>query len=383
MLSQVVDSTRVRVAGAWVASRAALVLAVLVVARVAGVAPVAHPLASGTKWLDRFGYGDTYHYVRIAEVGYLPPGLPCCDQAFFPGYPALMALLAPVFGGSVTAAGWAVTLVAGVVGALGVWTLVADDPGGGRRAGQRAVLLLAVAPCGYFLVAVYTEALFLAVAVWAWVWATHRNWWVAGSLAALGTAVRVNGLFLVAGLAVMYVVQLRHDGRLRRPRVDVLALGLPLLPVAGFVAYLHHRTGSWNAWREAEATGWSRETHWPWVGLRSAWDAVWATGDWVLAASRMGDVVAVLFGVAVVALLAWQRRWPEATYLGLSVGVVLCSTLWVSSPRYALTWFPAYLALSTVSGERRARLLTRALVLVALPLLALATWASATRHWVA
>jgi len=93
--------------------------------------------------------------------------------------------------------------------------------------------------------------------------------------------------------------------------------------------------------------------------------------------------VAVLLGVAVVALLAWQRRWPEATYLGLSVGVVLCSTLWVSSPRYALTWFPAYLALATVSGERRARLLTRALVLVALPLLALATWASATRHWVA
>jgi hypothetical protein len=381
--SQVVDGVRVRVAGAWLASRAAIVLAVLVVVRVAGVDPVRHPLASGTQWLDRFGCGDTYHYVRIAELGYLPPGLPCCDQAFFPGYPALMAGLAPLFGGSVTAAGWVVTLVAGVVGALGVWTLVAEDARGGRPAARRAVLLLAVAPCGYFLVAVYTEALFLALAVWAWVWATRRHWWVAGTLAALGTAVRVNGLFLAAGLAVMYAVQLHRDGRLLRPRVDVLALGLPLLPVGGFVAYLHQRTGSWNAWREAEATGWSRETHWPWVGLRSAWDAVWATGDWVLAASRMGDVVAVLSGVAVVMLLARQRRWPEATYLGLSVGVVLCSTLWVSAPRYALTWFPVCLAVATLGGERRSRVVTAALCVVALPLLALATWASATRHWVA
>ena len=42
------------------------------------------------------------------------------------------------------------------------------------------------------------------------------------------------------------------------------------------------------------------------------------------------------------------RRWPEATYVGLSVGVLVCSTLIVSAPRYALTWFPAYLLLAQV-----------------------------------
>src|SRR6266702_6449184 len=73
---------------AWLLSRAGLMAAVLVIARLAGIGPEGHPLASRIWALDRFAYWDSFHYVRIAELGYLPPGLPCCDQAFFPGYPA-------------------------------------------------------------------------------------------------------------------------------------------------------------------------------------------------------------------------------------------------------------------------------------------------------
>lgn len=371
-----------RAAAAFFVSRILLGATVLLFAALAGQGAVDHEWATGTWWLDRFSAWDSYHFVRIASVGYLPPGLDCCDQAFFPGYPLLMAAVAPLTGGSVTAAGLLITLVAGAVAAALLWILVASDSRGGTSAARRAVTMLALAPTGFFLVAVYTEALFLALALGAWLLATRRHWWLAGLLAALATGVRVNGLFLAAALVVLYAVQWNDDGR-PRPRVDVLALGFPAVSVAAYGTYLHSRTGSWDAWREAEHRGWNRATAWPWEGLSTAWRSLLDSPNAWLAASRAADIAAVLLGVGLCVLLARQRRWPELTYLTLTVGVVLCSTLWVSTPRYALTWFPAYLALATMrdtTAYRRSYAVGLALSAV---LLVGATWALATRHWVA
>lgn len=364
------------------ASRISLGLTVILMATLAGMGRVDHPLATGVWWLDRFSAWDSYHFVRIAELGYLPPGLDCCDQAYFPGYPLLMRAISPLTGNSVTAAGLLISLVAGAVAAAVLWQLVADDSRGGPEAARRAVLLLTLAPAGFFLVAVYTEALFLALALTAWWLGTRRHWWWAGTLAALAAGVRVNGLFLAAGLAVMYAVQWHRDGR-PRPRPDVLALGLPAVSVGAFMVHLHGLTGSWNAWREAEHKGWDRSLAWPWEGLAVAWQSLMDSPDSWLALSRAADIGAVLLGVAACILLARQRRWPELTYLTLTVGVVLCSTLWVSAPRYALTWFPAYLAFATIrEGTAYRRLYAVALGLSAL-LLIVFTWSAATRHWIA
>ncbi|WP_169743459.1 mannosyltransferase family protein [Knoellia sinensis] len=372
----------IRAGVAFLASRVLLGLTVLLMAAIAGQGAVAHEWATGVWWLDRFSAWDSYHFVRIATLGYLPPGLDCCDQAFFPGYPLAMAALAPILGGSVTGAGLLVTVLASGVAAALLWTLVAEDARGGDGAARRAVTLLAVAPAGFFLVAVYTEALFLALALGAWLLATRRHWWWAGVMAALATGVRVNGLFLAAGLVVMYAVQWHKDGR-PRPRLDVLALGFPAISVGAYMAHLESLTGSWDAWREAEERGWDRSTAWPWEGLVSAWQSLLDSPNVWLAASRAGDIVAVLLGVAACILLLRQRRWPELTYLSLTVGVVLCSTLWVSAPRYALTWFPAYLAVATMRESTAYKRVYAVALGLSAALLIAATWAAATRHWVA
>lgn len=372
----------VRAATAFFTSRILLSAMVLVFAAIAGQGAVDHEWATGTWWLDRFSAWDSYHFVRIASVGYLPPGLDCCDQAYFPGYPLLMAAIAPLTGGNVTAAGLLISLVAGAVAAGLLWMLVESDSRGGTPAARRAVTLLALAPTGFFLASVYTEALFLALALGAWLLATRRQWWLAGVVAALATGVRVNGLFLAAALVVLYAVQWHADGR-RRPRADVLALGFPAVSIAGYVTYLHSRTGSWDAWREAEDRGWNRATATPWEGLSTAWQSLLDSPNAWLAASRAADIAAVLLGVGLCVLLARQRRWPELTYLALTVGVVLCSTLWVSTPRYALTWFPAYLAIATMRDTTAYRRSYAVWLALSAGLLVAATWAVTTRHWVA
>jgi len=64
----------------------------------------------------------------------------------------------------------------------------------------------------------------------------------------------------------------------------------------------------------------------------------------------------VLAGVVFVLLLARHRRWDEFVYVGLSVGVLLFSNRFLSSPRLSVLWFPAFVlggAWLARSGHRR------------------------------
>jgi hypothetical protein len=364
----------------WVGSRVALGLLVLAGSWLAGVdgqLRAAHP---GQWVLDRFTWWDSLHFTRIAEQGYLPPGLPCCDQAFFPGYPLLIRMVTPLTAGSAPLAGLVVANLAGVVAALMLWRL-ASDTGGGPRVGSAAVLLLALAPYGIFLSVVYSESLFLALAVGAWWAGTQRRWWLAGALAGAAAGVRINGLFLALALGVMYAVQLHAEGRLR-PRRDTAALLLPFAVTGAYFGYLFARTGSADAWQQAQAGGWSRATAWPWDGLAAGWRAIAGATSPDLVVARWADLLAVVAGLVLVVALAWLRRWPELVYVGLSVAVLVCSTMLTSAPRYALTWFPAYLLLAQLVVRPRWRWPTIALAAVCLPLLAVLSLAFAAHQWV-
>jgi hypothetical protein len=363
----------------WLATRVALIGVVLPMAAFLG--PERHPLAEGNWVLDRFAYWDSYHFILIAEHGYFPPQRPCCDQAYFPGYPVLIAAARPLTGGSSILAGLVVSMVSGTIAAALLWRMARERTGNAAVA-NNAVLFLALTPLGIFLTVVYSEPTFLAFAVGAW-WAGSRHrWWLAGALAAGATAVRVNGLFLLAGLVVMYAVQPKTLRR-HRPRMDLIAFSLPVLPVAAFMTYLHARTGSWNAWSEAQQRGWGRHLAWHWDGMLGAWRRIGATSDPWSAVTGWGDLLAVTIGLAVLAALLWLRRWPEATYVGLSLAVIVCSTLYVSAPRYALSWFPVYLLLGELATRPRWRWLPRVAVIVCLPLMVTATLLFTTRHWLA
>jgi hypothetical protein len=370
------DPSGVRLAAAWLGGRLLLMLTVVIVAAAARVPNETHPLRDGNWLLDRFAHWDSYHFIRIAEQGYLPPGLACCDQAFFPGYPILMAGLRPVVGGSTVLAGVVVTLIAGAAAAVSLRAWVRDALG--PQAGRRAVWWFAAVPGGVFLTAVYSEAAFLAFAVTAWLAGSRRRWWIAGLLAGAAATVRVNGLFLLAGLAVLYAVQCRTDRRWPGP--DVLALIFPLLGVAGYIAYLHHRTGDWWAWQHAETLGWGRHVVSPWRGLMVSIEQIAHAPSGWLVVTRIAEVVAVLLGSLLIVLLARRKRWAEAVYLLPSIGVIACSTLWTSAPRYAITWFPAYLVLAETDLRRAVpRLLFAASLAAEVGLAAV----FAVRHWVA
>jgi hypothetical protein len=61
------------------------------------------------------------------------------------------------------------------------------------------VLYLVLSPYAVFLFAGYSEALFLACALWGWLCARREQWVPAALLVAAAASVRVSGLFLACG----------------------------------------------------------------------------------------------------------------------------------------------------------------------------------------
>ena len=304
-------------------------------------------------YVHRWERWDALLFERIARDGYAFPN----DEAFFPGFPLLLRALTSV-GLSAGVAGLLISLVAGgfAVVALARLAELEQVPG----LGERTVLLLTLSPAAVFLVAGYTEALFLAFAIPAWLAARQGRWWLAGALAAASCSVRISGLFLAAALVVEFLTGAsgRHGGTARRRWANLPALALPAVPLAAYALYLRHTKGDWLAWQTAQEKGWGRKLTDPVTVLRTTWDAAFGDGqDPTFQMDFRMELVAMAVGVVLtVGLLVW-RRWGEATYVGLSVVALGTSTWYFSVPRATLLWWPLWLALAALTLRHRLVLL--------------------------
>ncbi|WP_432215809.1 mannosyltransferase family protein [Streptomyces hygroscopicus] len=290
---------------------------------------------------------DWGHFLHIARDGYFPglagPWTNGWDnrEAFFPGFPLLLRAVHTVVPHWATA-GLLISFVSGAVAVLAlarVARLYLPD----GNAGRRAVLFLLLSPCAIFLAAGYTEALFLALALPAWLAAHRQNWPAAAVLACLACAVRVSGLFLVAALAVHFAL----TARTRRQWRALPWLALPALAPVVYSWYLHLHTGDWMAWKHAQERGWYRDFHTPWEAWQNTWHAAFEeslpTG---YALMSQAELLAMVVGILLAGVLARQRRWPEAVYVGLSLWALGTSYWYTSIPRATLLWWPLWILLA-------------------------------------
>jgi hypothetical protein len=336
-------------------------------------------------FLGRWTQWDVDHFIDIAQYGYggnpahpPDPGLP----AFFPGLPLALRAVHPLIPDWRSSA-LLISLVAGAVAMVALARLGADlaepDPAGSaaagahaarprlgahagpsegaRGVGPRAVIALLVSPYAVFLFAGYSESLFLAFALPAWLLARQRRWEAAALCAAGASCVRVTGLFLAVALIVEFLVA---DRRWR----SVPWLAVPFLPVIGYTVYQWRRTGDWSAWQHAQQAGWGRSTVWPWTSFHTTWQAAFGTHDQFTTAFRV-EIVAAVVGVALTGWLLLRRRWAEGAYVGLQLASLMTSAYYLSIGRATLLWWPLWLA----AGRCR-RPVHLLLIAVSIPLMA-------------
>jgi Gpi18-like mannosyltransferase len=145
---------------------------------------------------------DAPHYLDIARLGYTADrslGDQWLFIVFYPLYPALTALLKPVFGTEFNAAtiiSW--LSLAGACYWMYRLSLLDND----KPEARRAVKFLLIFPAAVFLGAPYTESLFLLLTVLCLYALRKRSFWLAGVFGFLAALTRNLGAVLVVPFAV-------------------------------------------------------------------------------------------------------------------------------------------------------------------------------------
>ncbi|MPZ90411.1 MAG: hypothetical protein GEU68_02075 [Actinobacteria bacterium] len=303
---------------------------------------------------------DAQHFLEIAEFGYTDERSDPHATAFFPLWPLMIRALSATGLGPALAA-MVLSTAASVVAVAYLYRLAEEEQGRGagsagpqeQGGGRRASLYLLFFPSAVFLVAPYSESLFLAGAIPAFYYARHQRWLVSGACAAVAMGARAAGAFLLVGLLLEFVRQRDFSGAtLRRG----LAAGVvALLPLLAFAAYLWQVKGDPLYFFTDQRLGWGRELSGPLEALRATWGATRVdAGEGALTNFVIGwrvEIVAVALGMLSVVWALVKREWGYAGFMGVLLASLMTSSIYLSVPRMLLSMFPIVLFLAEWTGR--------------------------------
>jgi hypothetical protein len=318
---------------------------------------------------------DACWYSKVATFGYESGQ----DSAnFWPVLPALMFVVSRPLGGDVALSGLIVVGVAYVAAIAGLYRLVARDFD--REVAQRTALYISIAPAALFLFAPFTEAPFLAFAVWAILAARERWWWLAALAGLLAALTRIQGVFLVLPLAWEAWVAWRERPASARwlPAIPSgLAVAAPVIGFGSFLLATSLLVGQ---------TPLDTQDVWGGKNFHPPWEVVDASLRWIVehhdGLQALNLAMLVLFGALVIVGI---RRLPASYSLFAIPQVVLIATRIQPTPLTSTTRllevvFPAFVVVALLTGTRR-----RAVTWTVGSTLALAalTWLFVIGDWVA
>ncbi len=279
---------------------------------------------------------DASHYLYLAGHGYATTGDLRNLIAFFPLYPAAIALLG-LAGVPLAVGALAISNAGSLVAAVLLYEIARLDSD--EAAAFRAAALFVLFPTTYFLFNGYSEGLFCALAFGSVLAARYGRWLPAGGLGALAAASRVTGIALLPFLLVELATLPLAPSQRRR----ALA-GAALVPL-GLVSYL---AVNWWVLHDALAFVDVQRRHWfhwlsaPWTGAIEATRWFGNRDPWLRLTVGVGELLGAAIAYTV-SLLSWMRLRPsDATYALVMTVLVTFLPFWLSIPRYLLALYPLF-----------------------------------------
>ena len=282
---------------------------------------------------------DSYWFRNIIDRGYqtiVPPidhkVMEVSNVAFFPAYPVIAALVRHAFNLS---AGTAL-LITAQLAAWGFWTyffLFCARWNVPRALQICGTLLILANPAAFFLVAGYSESLFLMALLGFMYWSTSEGR-AARVLAAVHgivmSATRIVGIVCAAFPMVRSVFRTGWRGFFKPQtwvRENRAAIGLTLVAASGaiaFFAYCQLRWGHWDLYMLTQAAGWGIVPDYLAVFKPDSYRwLVPALNDPIEASQLSMTLGAVLFvAIAVCELLPAVRRRAD---LPIRAGIYFCA----------------------------------------------------------
>ncbi len=289
---------------------------------------------------------DTMRYLALARDGYDAE-----NSVFPPLYPLAIrgagGLLRALSGWPVDTANLVAAILIGnaaAIGALAFFYRVVE-----RRLSRadlpRTLVYLLFFPTGFFLLAAYTEPIFLLFTLAAFLAMEERQPLWAGAFGALAALTRLTGVALIIPLAYLYLEQRAWRWR----RLDWRLLGVLLPGVATLAFFLWRRAAGLPPLGEVYQTAWLQSTRLPGSDVIAAAQSL-LTGNGPRAGefTLLFDLLCLLLLVATIPA-AFRINRGYGLYNAAMLLFLLLPTSDIkplySFSRYTLVFFPTFLVL--------------------------------------
>lgn len=326
---------------------------------------------------------DTSWYLKIAAFGYDPVN---GTTAYLPLYPFLIAALGALTGDFMLSA-----LIVSNLAALAVFILfyeVARVEGLNSSQAGFAVVSLAIFPTAFFFFAAYTDSLFMAFALGAWLSARYKHWLTTGILSGLATLTRMQGVLLMPVLGLLWLrevggFQFLEPASWRKSLTNLrdnswLGLLLPGMVFLGWNFYLG--ASGLGAMPDMLVTHWGIRTVPPWTGVWLFLIRLFTTRRVFVDYIDLGTLIFII-----IFLIYGARRLDPmlSLYSWLNLALFFMRGtpphLLDSFSRYMLAVFPAFL----VMGKMRNHTLRLMLWMFSFILLIFLLMGFLDRRWIA
>jgi len=278
-------------------------------------------LAQFPQFLCRWDCG---WYVRMAETGYDPFPVPTMinagNWAFFPLYPMFVGALRWLTGLPTMWVATAASVMLTWASAVIAWPLFNKN----MRAYVLYCAFLLSGPFSFYFTTFYTEVMFLLFITCVFVALKGRHYLWAGIFAALLSATRIVGVFIVFAIVIQAYVDHRKDGGTLKSFITgiwlrpdlLLAIFIAPLGLFAYMAFLHYQVGDALAFSHVQRA-WGRATGSPlaylWKGLSNF------PKDGFVPAVGQQLAVASLVGLALTLVLALRKQFAAAAFCAICI----------------------------------------------------------------
>jgi len=329
--------------GIFLVSRAALLLA----AHLAFVG-LDHDSALPENLLSYLCRWDCGWYLTLAEQGYSTAGIPsqpgATNYAFFPLFPLLIRIAAPFFGGNYLPAAILVSNACFFAALLYIYRY-ARLLGHDEHTALLALAMLCIMPQSIVFSAAYSESVFLLLLAASIYHLRTEHYLAAACAAALLSATRANGIFILVFFLVWVIRRIGLSGLVRPWRKPELFVPIVLAPLGlfSFLGYCFITTGDAFAYSSTELYGWGWNFGLPWIKL-----------DVLLRSPGVAPLAAIIsMGVLACCLLLLRGRLYEEFALCTALIFLIWSGHAAASVfRYWIVLFPIWVALSARISPR-------------------------------
>jgi hypothetical protein len=299
-------------------------------------------------FISLWNHWDAPHYVDIAKNGYTNVGEGRYFIVFMPMYPLLIRLLASLTGNYEVSA-ILISNFASLLAGLYLYKLTKIDYPDSTA--LKSVFYFFIFPTSYFLIAGYTESLFLVLTIGCFYYARRGSWFSAGMMGMLASATRITGLILIPSLICEFLSQKsKTESKSVKNAIFIGMIGF------GFIAYLmlnYAVFGNIFAFLEVQREHWFKHLAPPWDGLLGALWGIFGRDP----AGKMlvggAELVFGLFGLfCILYAFVTKLRLSYSIYMLLTWLTVASTSFWLSMPRYMLSMFPIFIVLAIIGDKR-------------------------------